>query len=109
MLRSDRVQGRLWIVLAVTAYLKESCDFDFLAEMSDGDARRALTVLEAAAAHVGPGGDVLWQQFFGGSRHDYGFSVEETAGGSFLLAGLADSPGPASATPSTGPAYRNTA
>ena len=29
-----------------------------IAEEADGDARRALTVLEAAAAHVGPGGQV---------------------------------------------------
>ena len=29
-----------------------------MAEEADGDARRALTVLEAAAAHVGPGGQV---------------------------------------------------
>jgi putative ATPase len=29
-----------------------------MAEEADGDARRALTVLEAAAAHVGPGGEV---------------------------------------------------
>jgi putative ATPase len=31
---------------------------DFLAEQSDGDARRALTVLEAAAQQVGPQGQV---------------------------------------------------
>jgi putative ATPase len=31
---------------------------DFIAEEADGDARRALTVLEAAAAHVGRGGVV---------------------------------------------------
>lgn len=30
----------------------------FIAEEADGDARRALTVLEASAAHVGPGGRV---------------------------------------------------
>jgi putative ATPase len=30
----------------------------FIAEEADGDARRALTVLEAAALHVGPGGRV---------------------------------------------------
>jgi putative ATPase len=32
--------------------------FAFLAEQSDGDARRALTVLEAAARHVGDGGQI---------------------------------------------------
>ncbi len=31
---------------------------DFLAVQSDGDARRALTVLEAAAGHVGDGGQI---------------------------------------------------
>ncbi|HET8634686.1 MAG TPA: replication-associated recombination protein A [Gemmatimonadales bacterium] len=31
---------------------------DFIAEEADGDARRALTVLEAAAMHVGQGGQV---------------------------------------------------
>jgi outer membrane protein assembly factor BamB len=46
---------------------------------------------QAALIRTGPEGDVLWQRFFGISHHDYGFSVEETADGSFLLAGLADS------------------
>ena len=31
---------------------------DLLARVADGDARRALTVLEAAAQHVGPGGTI---------------------------------------------------
>lgn len=31
---------------------------ELIAEEADGDARRALTVLEAAAAHVGPGGRI---------------------------------------------------
>lgn len=36
----------------------ESDALDFIAEEADGDARRALTVLEAAAVHVGQGGRV---------------------------------------------------
>lgn len=36
----------------------ESEALDFIAEEADGDARRALTVLEAAAVHVGQGGRV---------------------------------------------------
>ncbi len=44
---------------------------DFLAAQSDGDARRALTVLEAAAAHVGEGGTVTLEGIRGAMQKRY--------------------------------------
>jgi putative ATPase len=50
---SDRDRG-----LGAMHLVPEDGALDFLAEQSDGDARRALTVLEAAAQQVGPQGQV---------------------------------------------------
>jgi putative ATPase len=50
---SDRDRG-----LGAMRLVPEDGALDFLAEQSDGDARRALTVLEAAAQQVGPQGQV---------------------------------------------------
>ena len=50
---SDKERG-----LGSLALRAEEDALDLIAGEADGDARRALTALEAAAAHVGPGGNV---------------------------------------------------
>jgi putative ATPase len=51
--------------LAGMALKMEADALDFLAVQSDGDARRALTVLEAAAGHVGQGGIITLEEIRG--------------------------------------------
>lgn len=46
---------------------------------------------QAFLIRTDPTGDILWEKTFGGSRQDYGFFVDETRDGGFVIAGLADS------------------
>jgi putative ATPase len=54
----DRAVGEADRGLGPLALRTDDDALDLIAAEADGDARRALTALEAAAAHVGPGGHV---------------------------------------------------
>jgi hypothetical protein len=40
---------------------------------------------------LSPTGDILWQKSLGGSKHEYGYSIDLTADGGFVVAGLTES------------------